>query len=102
MFIITNDMLKDDSIFKNPNIYIDYNSGYIYQILKEEEYDKIENANILLKNNKDLVLITSLYIFVVFFIIFFPLIKKLFSNTYNILIFTTQICKFFYIIKIII
>ena len=99
MFIITTDMLKNDSNFSNKNIYMDYNAGHIYQILKKEELDKIENAYTLFSNNKDLVLITFLYIFAVLFIIFFPLIKKLFNNTYNILIFTTQICKFFYIIK---
>lgn len=102
MFIITNDMLKNDTIFKNPNIYIDYNSGYIYQILKQEELDKVENTYNLFQNNKDLLLITISYIFLVFLVILFPLIKRFFNNTYNTLLFTTQICKFIYILKVLI
>tara|TARA_B110000444_G_scaffold121666_1_gene114549 strand:- start:373 stop:681 length:309 start_codon:yes stop_codon:yes gene_type:complete len=102
MFIITNDILKDDSIFSNPNIYVDYNAGYIYQILKQEELDKIENTYNLFTNNKDLVLITTIYIFLVFIVILFPVIKRFFNNSYNTLLFTTQICKFIYILKILI
>lgn len=102
MFIITNDMLRNDIIFQNPNIYIDYNSGYIYQVLKQEELDKIENTCNLFQNNKDLFIITICYIFLVFLIILFPLIKKFFNNTYNKLLFITQICKFIYIIKVLI
>lgn len=102
MFIITNDMLKDYTIFQNPNIYIDYNSGYIYQILKQEELDKVENTYNLFQNNKDLFLITISYIFIVFLIILFPLIRRYFNNTYNRLLFITQICKFIYIFKVLI
>ena len=102
MFIITNDILKDDSIFYNQNIYVDYNAGYIYQILKQEELDKIENTYNLFETNKDLFLITSIYIFSVFLVILFPIIKKFFNNSYNTLIFTTQICKFIYIVKLLI
>ena len=81
MFIITNDMLRNDTIFQNPNIYVDYNSGYIYQILKQEELDKLENTYNLFQNNKDLLLITIGYIFLVFLVILFPLIKRFFNNT---------------------
>lgn len=102
MFIITNDMLRDDTIFQNPNIYIDYNSGYIYQVLKQEELDKLENTYNLFQNNKDLLLITIGYIFLVSLVILFPLIKRFFNNTYNRLLFITQICKFIYILKVLI
>jgi hypothetical protein len=102
MFIISNDRLKDYSTFYNSNIYVDYNAGYIYQILKQEELDKIENTYNLLETNKDLFLITSIYIFSVFLVILFPIIKKFFNNSYNTLIFTTQICKFIYIVKLLI
>jgi hypothetical protein len=100
MFIITEDMLKDDNIFNNPNIYVDYNAGYIYNnFIKEEEIEKIENSYNLLANNKDLLLVTVSYILVVAFFIFIPLMKKILTNSYGILMFTTQVCKFFYIIK---
>tara|TARA_B110000093_G_scaffold31309_1_gene31849 strand:- start:2707 stop:3015 length:309 start_codon:yes stop_codon:yes gene_type:complete len=102
MFIISNDRLKDYSTFYNSNIYVDYNAGYIYQILKQEELDKIENTYNLFETNKDLFLITSIYIFSVFLVILFPIIKKFFNNSYNTLIFTTQICKFIYIVKLLI
>lgn len=93
------DMFKNDTIFTNPNIYIDYNSGHIYQLLKQEEIDKIEETYNLFDNNKDLVLITFVYIFLISLIIFYPLIKYFFNNTYNTLLFTSQVCKFFYIMK---
>lgn len=96
------DMFKNDTIFTNPNIYIDYNSGYIYQLLKQEEIDKIEETYNLFDNNKDLVLITFVYIFLISLVIFYPFIKYFFNNTYNTLLFTSQVCKFFYIIKMLI
>ena len=97
MFIITDNMLKDDNIFNNKNIYVDYNAGYIYNnFIKEKE---IETSYNLLANNKDLLLVTVSYILVVAFFIFIPLMKKILTNSYGILMFTTQICKFFYIIK---
>lgn len=102
MFVITYDMLKDNTIFRNPNIYVDYNSGYIYQIIKENEFNKIENTYNLLSNNKDLFLITVVYIFIILLVILFPIIKRIFNNTYNTLLFTTHICKFFYILRILI
>ena len=99
MFIITNDMLKDYTIFQNPNIYIDYNSGYIYQILKQEELDKVENTYNLFQNNKDLFLITISYIFIVFLIILFPLIRRYFNNTYNRLLFIHKFVNLFIFLK---